>query len=185
MANRPRLALAHAGLQPAKFPQHSSLDLKLVSLFLKVTGKRTKLYMKFHSGEIMTLRVPTSRYGGGDDELEGIGIIYSTVVGSGDGDGTSSIEADPSLVPLAPYQKLNGIYGSEININRRVGWYGKFEVRIYQKSQENSQKRASTDTRIRRVQKSDQKPEAKPESQYRSLYQSTSVIDYNDKPTII
>ncbi|GJV90423.1 hypothetical protein Tco_1538236 [Tanacetum coccineum] len=36
-------------------------------------------------------------------------------------------------------------------------------VRIYQKSQENSQKRASTDTRIRRVQKSDQKPEAKPE----------------------
>ncbi|GJW85323.1 hypothetical protein Tco_0158468 [Tanacetum coccineum] len=35
-------------------------------------------------------------------------------------------------------------------------------VRIYQKSQENSQKRASTDTRIRRVQKSDQKPEAKP-----------------------
>ncbi|GKB04707.1 hypothetical protein Tco_0832902, partial [Tanacetum coccineum] len=37
------------------------------------------------------------------------------------------------------------------------------DVRIYQKSQENSQKRASTDTRIRRVQKSDQKPEAKPE----------------------
>ncbi|GJS68919.1 hypothetical protein Tco_0683484 [Tanacetum coccineum] len=37
------------------------------------------------------------------------------------------------------------------------------KVRINQKSQENSQKRASTDTRIRRVQKSDQKPEAKPE----------------------
>ncbi|GJX44470.1 hypothetical protein Tco_0261146, partial [Tanacetum coccineum] len=37
------------------------------------------------------------------------------------------------------------------------------KVRIHQKSQENSQKQASTDTRIRRVQKSDQKPEAKPE----------------------
>ncbi|GJT46335.1 ribonuclease H-like domain-containing protein [Tanacetum coccineum] len=36
-------------------------------------------------------------------------------------------------------------------------------VRIYQKSQENSQKRASMDTRIKRVQKSDQKPKAKPE----------------------
>ncbi|GJZ26035.1 hypothetical protein Tco_0570288, partial [Tanacetum coccineum] len=38
-------------------------------------------------------------------------------------------------------------------------------VRIYQKSQENSQKRASTDTRIRRVQKEakDQKPKPKPE----------------------
>ncbi|GJU04487.1 hypothetical protein Tco_1120917, partial [Tanacetum coccineum] len=39
-------------------------------------------------------------------------------------------------------------------------------VRINQKSQENSQKRASTDTRIRRVQKEakEQKPEAKPQS---------------------
>ncbi|GJZ61458.1 VAN3-binding protein-like protein [Tanacetum coccineum] len=38
-----------------------------------------------------------------------------------------------------------------------------FRVRIYQKSQENSQKRATTDTRIRRVQKEAKESKPKPE----------------------
>ncbi|GJW46615.1 hypothetical protein Tco_0078261 [Tanacetum coccineum] len=40
---------------------------------------------------------------------------------------------------------------------------GRRLVRIYQKSQENSQKRASTDTRIRRVQKEAKESKPKPE----------------------
>ncbi|GKF73336.1 hypothetical protein Tco_0219668, partial [Tanacetum coccineum] len=45
-------------------------------------------------------------------------------------------------------------------------------VRIYQKSQENSQKRASSDTRIRRVQKEAKDSKPKPE---KSNPQSTPV----------
>ncbi|GJQ99920.1 hypothetical protein Tco_0522905 [Tanacetum coccineum] len=71
------------------------------------------------------------------------------------------------------------------NIEKEVKPYhpqtsGSEVVRIYQKSQENSQKRASTDTRIRRVQKSDQKPEAKPE---KSSPQSNPVNNGQQKST--
>ncbi|GKD07312.1 hypothetical protein Tco_1186997, partial [Tanacetum coccineum] len=48
------------------------------------------------------------------------------------------------------------------------------EVRISQKSQENSQKRASTDTRIRRVQK--EAKESKPKPGKSSLGQIQSII---------
>ncbi|GJZ21214.1 hypothetical protein Tco_0558253 [Tanacetum coccineum] len=49
------------------------------------------------------------------------------------------------------------------------------KVRIYQKSQENSQKRASTDTRIRRVQKEAKESKPKPEKSSLSQIQVKSV----------
>ncbi|GJY22905.1 hypothetical protein Tco_0396563 [Tanacetum coccineum] len=49
------------------------------------------------------------------------------------------------------------------------------KVRIYQKSQENSQKRASTDTRIRRVQKEVKESKSKPEKSSLSQIQSRWV----------
>ncbi|GKB91023.1 reverse transcriptase domain-containing protein [Tanacetum coccineum] len=52
-------------------------------------------------------------------------------------------------------------------------------VRIYQKSQENSQKRASTGTRIRRVQKEDKESKPKPEKS--SLSKSWGFIKLREK----
>ncbi|GKE03768.1 hypothetical protein Tco_1395786 [Tanacetum coccineum] len=57
-------------------------------------------------------------------------------------------------------------------------------VRIYQKSQDNSQKRASTDTKIRRVQKSDQKPKSKPEKSSLKL-EAQHVTSKNDMLAIL
>ncbi|GJU59428.1 hypothetical protein Tco_1237194 [Tanacetum coccineum] len=51
----------------------------------------------------------------------------------------------------------------------------KDQVRIYQKSQENRQKRASTDTRIRRVQKEAKDSKPKPEKSSLSQNQSRKV----------
>ncbi|GJS38374.1 hypothetical protein Tco_0563417 [Tanacetum coccineum] len=90
----------------------------------------TKMYMKFHSREkIMTLRDPykvplkildvdfmtifkgLTFFGGGDDE--GSASKHLGTVGGSTRDGQQvrhqQIEVDPSLVPLAPHQKLNGI----------------------------------------------------------------------------
>ncbi|GJV75590.1 reverse transcriptase domain-containing protein [Tanacetum coccineum] len=58
------------------------------------------------------------------------------------------------------------------HIEDKIEGLGKGRVRIYQKSQENHQKRASTDTRIRRVQKEAKESKPKPEKSSLSRIQS-------------
>ncbi|GJW63384.1 hypothetical protein Tco_0115268 [Tanacetum coccineum] len=72
-------------------------------------------------------------------------------------------------------------------LDTTFNWFSKFgkpvstvlkwvpKVRIYLKSQENSQKRANTDTRIRRVQKEAKESKPKPEKSSLSQIQSTMV----------
>ncbi|GJU21332.1 hypothetical protein Tco_1154674 [Tanacetum coccineum] len=57
-------------------------------------------------------------------------------------------------------------------------------VRIYLKSQENSQKRANTDTRIRRVQKEAKESKPKPEISSLSQKQSKHGQQKSTRPTI-
>ncbi|GKA65560.1 hypothetical protein Tco_0765267 [Tanacetum coccineum] len=88
-----------------------------------------------------------------------------------------SFLAQPTTSPQLEnedFQQINGDDLEELDLRWQVAMLT-VRVRIYLKSQENSQKRANTDTRIRRVQKEAKESKPKPEKSSLSQIQSTMV----------